>query len=75
MLFLHAQVRMLGCSALEAILELASRMIERPMMLLLCAESLRRIEGELLRSKSIHTVMSGKYTGLSPWRYRIVCPR
>ena len=42
-------------------------MIERPMTLLLCAESLRRIEGELVRSRSIYTVVSSKYTGLSPW--------
>ena len=32
-------------------------------MLLLCAESFRRIDGELVRSRSIHTVVSSRYTG------------
>ena len=48
-------------------------MIERPMALLLCAESFRRIEEELVRSRSIHAVVSSRYTALIPGPYRRVC--
>jgi hypothetical protein len=48
-------------------------MIERPMTQLLCAESFRRIDGELVCSRSIHTVVSSRYKGLSLWSYRRVC--
>src|SRR3979490_3208411 len=46
-------------------------MMERPTVLLVWAVSLRRMAEELVRSRSIQTVVSSRYTQTSPFPHRI----